>query len=235
MISPNRTVGELVADDFRTAAVFQKHGIDFCCGGQRSIGDACTDAGIDRERVSADLEAATVTPGASPRFTTWPLDMLTRYIVSNHHRYVREAIETLSAHTDKVAHVHGEAHPEVREIGDLFRQLAAELASHMDREERVLFPYIDALAAGGAAPRAPFGTVANPIRMMEHEHQAAGSMMADIRRLSRDYAPPEDACTTYRVTYQELQAFEADLHQHVHLENNVLFPRAVALERERRG
>jgi regulator of cell morphogenesis and NO signaling len=235
MFDTQTTIRQIVADDYRAAAIFQKHGLDFCCGGNRPVADACEEKGIDARAVTAELQEALAPASDQPRVNAWDLDFLADYIVSNHHAYVRSAIETIGAHTRKVATVHGERHPETVEIAARFEEIAAEMTSHMGKEELVLFPYIKALAVakreGGAAPRAPFGSIANPIRMMETEHQSAGDTMAAIRRLSRDYAPPEDACTTYQVTYKELEAFEADLHRHVHLENNILFPRALDLER----
>lgn len=236
----NTTIRNIVADDFRAASVFERHGIDFCCGGNRPVADACRELGVDVAALEAELDAATAQaqPGL-PRYNTWELDFLIGYIVSNHHGYVRQAIGTLRAHTRKVAEVHGERHPEVKTIADQFEEVAQEMTQHMAKEEQMLFPYITALveAARGArpAPIAPFGTVGNPIRMMEIEHQAAGDEMAAIRKLSGGYEPPADACTTFKVTYQELQAFEADLHQHVHLENNILFPKALVLERQLKG
>ena len=234
MFDTTTTIRQIVADDYRAAAVFQKHGLDFCCGGNRPVADACEEKGIDARVVSAELEAALAPASDQPRVNAWDLDFLADYIVTNHHAYVRSAIETIGAHARKVADVHGERHPETVEIASRFAEVAAEMTSHMGKEERVLFPYIKAMAVasreGRPAPRAPFGTIANPIRMMEAEHQSAGDTMAAIRRLSGDYTPPEDACTTYQVTYKELAAFEADLHRHVHLENNILFPRALDLE-----
>jgi regulator of cell morphogenesis and NO signaling len=228
------TIREIVANDYRAAAIFQKHGIDFCCGGNRPIAEACEEKGLDAAAVTTELEAALAPASDAPRVNVWELDFLADYIVTNHHGYVRSAIGTIGAHTKRVAEVHGERHPETVEIAARFADIAAEMTMHMAKEERMLFPYIKALAVArrtnAPAPRAPFGTIANPIRMMEAEHQSAGDTMAEIRRLSRGYAPPDDACTTYQVTYKELEAFEADLHRHVHLENNVLFPRALDLE-----
>ncbi len=229
------TVRDVVAANHRAAAVFQKHGIDFCCGGNKAIADACREQGIDETSVLADL-GQVATPLDAPRFNAWPLNFMVDYIVENHHEYVRGAVETLRLHTSKVARVHGEHHPEVVEIARHFERVAADLLQHMRKEEHVLFPYIRALAgahrAGRPVPPPPFGTIANPVRMMELEHQEAGDLMATIRALSAHFTPPDDACMTYRVTYQELQEFEADLHQHVHLENNILFPKAIALEAE---
>jgi regulator of cell morphogenesis and NO signaling len=237
--SATTTVRAVVADDFRAASVFERHGIDFCCGGNRLIADACREVGVDETALRAELESAlAVAQPGLPRFSAWGLDFLTGYIVTNHHAYVRQAIGTLRAHTRKVAEVHGERHPEVVAIADRFEGVAREMTQHMAKEEQMLFPYINALVAasrGGRAPLAPFRDVANPIRTMEIEHQAAGDELAAIRKLSGNYTPPADACSTFQVTYKELQAFEADLHQHVHLENNILFPRALLLEGQVRG
>jgi regulator of cell morphogenesis and NO signaling len=239
MLDSTTTIRSIVADDFRAAAVFERHGVDFCCGGHRPVAEACSELGVDPAALARDLETALAQASPDvPRFNIWDLDQLTGYIVANHHVYVRQAVDTLLAHTRKVADVHGENHPEVRAIADRFEALAAELASHMAREEQVLFPYINGLAQaqrGGPVPAAPFGSVDRPIRMMETEHESAGDAVASIRKLSGGYARPADACTTFRVTYQELHAFEADLHRHVHLENNILFPKALALERQVRG
>jgi regulator of cell morphogenesis and NO signaling len=172
--------------------------------------------------------------GPAPRYASWAPQTLISYIVENHHAYVREALPVLLRHTQKVADVHGQRHPELIHVARLIVRVAAEMTEHMAKEEQVLFPFIAELAAasgaGRAAPQAPFGTVENPIRMMEHEHRFVGDAMAEIRALTDGYTPPDNACTTYRVCFQELQAFEADLHAHVHLENNILFPKAVVLE-----
>ena len=235
MLNAEMTIRSVVADDYRAAAVFERHGIDFCCGGNRAIADACRARGVDDGRVVAELEAALASAQDQPRFNAWDLDFLTAYIINNHHAYIRQSAGPMQAHAHKVAEVHGEHHPEVIEIAQRFDLVVADLMAHMAKEERVLFPYMNALAAamrGGAAPAAPFGTVANPIRMMEAEHQAAGDQMAAIRELSAGFTLPPDACATFTVTYRELQAFEADLHRHVHLENNILFPKALDIERQ---
>ncbi len=237
MLNEEMTIRSVVADDYRAAAVFERHGIDFCCGGNRPIADACRELDTDGKQVVAELEAALAPAEDQPRFAAWDLDFLATYIVNNHHAYVRQAVGPMLAHTRKVAEVHGDTHPEVGEIARRFDLVAADLMAHMAKEERMLFPYIGRLAAaarGGEVPVAPFGTIANPIAMMELEHRNAGDEMAAMRSLSAGFAPPPDACTTFKVTYQELQAFEADLHRHVHLENNILFPRALDLERELR-
>jgi len=231
------TVREIVASDFRTAEVFQRHGIDFCCKGNRSIEEACRSGGVNLAPVLHEVAAITATPGSGcPRLNSWDLSTLVSYMEMNHHEFVRRTIPVLLTHTQKVAKVHGESHTELREVARLFTAVAEDMTSHMAKEEHILFPYIVALeeasVAGRGAPASPFGTVRNPIRMMEMEHESAGDSMARIRELTSGYGIPEGACTTYRVCLQELEAFERDLHEHVHLENNILFPRALRLESE---
>jgi regulator of cell morphogenesis and NO signaling len=241
MVSTAQTlIRDVVADDFRTAAVFQRHGLDFCCGGGRSIAEASHAKGIDPDVIMGELTAL---PEASsddaPTFNTWELDLLVDYIVDNHHRFVRRLTPALKAYTEKVARVHGANHPETIRIAELFNLIAADLTMHMQKEENILFPYIKALAkanrTGAPLPVPFFGSIENPIRMMEAEHADAGNDMEQIHTLSGGFIPPEDACTTFRVSYQELQAFERDLHLHVHLENNILFPKAIELERQLRA
>lgn len=228
----DQTIREIVATDFRTAAVFQRYGLDFCCHGCRTVEQGCREAGVDAGAVLQELDTVLAAPATgAPAFASWPAPELVHYIVDKHHAFVREAIPVLLRHTGKIAEVHGERHPELIHIARLFERVAEEMTDHMAKEEQILFPYIVTLAEAGAeAPFAPFGTVRNPIRMMEAEHQFVGDAMAEMRQLTGGYTLPEDACTTYRVCFQELDAFEADLHVHVHLENNVLFPKAAALE-----
>ncbi len=233
--TPETTVREIVADDFRAASVFEKYGIDFCCGAQRSLGEACRERGLTVDEVAGALAAVKTAGGPeAPRFSTWDPPALVSYIVANHHGYVKAAIPPLLEHTRKIEAVHGDRHPELKRVASIFAAVAEEMDSHMFKEERILFPFIvemaNAAAAGRRIPPAPFGSVENPIRMMEHEHDSAGNGMARISELTNGYQPPEDACGTYRVCLEELRAFEADLHRHVHLENNILFPKARALE-----
>lgn len=234
--TPKTTVREIVAADFRAAPVFEKFGIDFCCGGNRALGEVCQERGVSFDDVAAALASVTAPPagGDVPRFASWDPPALVSYIVANHHAYVRSAIPTLLERTRKIESVHGERHPELKDVAATFAAVADEMTSHMFKEERILFPFIVAMAESAAAgrplPPAPFGSVVNPIRMMEHEHESAGGAMAHINGLTGGYQAPEDACTTYRVCLQELKAFEDDLHRHVHLENNILFPKAQAME-----
>jgi regulator of cell morphogenesis and NO signaling len=229
-VTGETAVGEIVAADFRAAAVFQEFAIDFCCGGRRSLNDVCRERHIDPETVLDAVMRSCAQPGSSPRFDQWSTDTLIGYIVGHHHAYVRRAMPSLTAHTQKLAAVHGSRHPELHEVARLTQEVASEMNVHMTKEERVLFPYIAALAEavqnGLPAPRAPFGPIDNPIRMMEEDHEATGAAISRIRELTENYRVPEDGCTTYRVCLQELEAFEQDLHAHVHLENNILFPKA---------
>jgi regulator of cell morphogenesis and NO signaling len=233
--TPETTIREVVATDFRTAAVFERFGLDFCCAGCRTIEQGCRDAGADEGALLRELDTVMSGPaGTAPRFASWDVATLVDYIVANHHNYVRQALPALLQHTRKIADVHGERHSELGHVARLFGRVAAEMAEHMVKEEQILFPFVVDLAEAARSsrplPRPPFGTVENPIRMMEHEHQFVGDAMAEIREVTGGYAVPDDACTTYRVCLQELAAFEADLHTHVHLENNILFPRAIAIE-----
>ena len=236
-ITKPRTVGEWVAADYRTASIFREFGIDFCCGGKRTLAEVCRQKGIDL----AALEQALSEPksgGETPAlpFNEWDLPFLIDYIVNVHHRYVLDKLPQIEQYADKVATVHGEAHPETRKIAGQWKAVSSELTAHLQKEERILFPYLTELCRvrddKEAAAVPPFQTAANPIRVMEAEHDAAGELLHELRRLSDDFTPPDGACNTYRVLYALLAEFEADLHQHVHLENNLLFPKALALEQE---
>ena len=226
-------VGAIVAADFRTAAVFHEFGIDFCCGGGTTLSEACRKRNLDESAVMTAVERSCDQPGSGPHFERWDPETLIAFIVGTHHRYVKRVLPSMSAHAQKIAAVHGRRHPELSEVARLVDEVAAEMTSHMAKEERMLFPYICALAdaarEGTPVPTASFGLIDNPIRMMEEEHKIAGDAMTRIRELTQDYSAPEDGCTTYRVCLQELDAFERDLHAHVHLENNLLFPKARAL------
>lgn len=231
------TIKEIVTNNFQTAAVFEKYSLDFCCRGGKTIDQACAEKGIPADDVYREVGMLSPTaPADVSRFSEWQPDFLVQYIIANHHAYVRKMIPVLYAHTQKVASVHGQNHPEVIAIARSFEKVALELQQHMQKEEQILFPYINQLCetkrGNASVDRSPFGTVQNPIAMMEREHQSAGDELYEIRSLSNSYDPPQDACTTYRISYRELQEFERDLHQHVHLENNILFPQAILLEQE---
>ena len=227
------TVGEIVAADFRTARVFEQFGIDFCCGGQRSVAEACRAAAADPEAVERALQALPPVgddDDQDPR--RWRLGQLIDHILITHHMYVRTSIPLISRYLEKLWGVHGQRHPELGRIRAAFAELSEVLLQHMRKEEFVLFPYLRELGkmAESQSLPSPFGTVENPIRMMEREHQEAGDQMRLIQELTDDYTAPADGCATYRACFAELAQFERDLHRHVHLENNVLFPRAVEIE-----
>jgi regulator of cell morphogenesis and NO signaling len=230
----DRSVGEIVAADSRTAGVFDKFGIDFCCGGRRSLAEACRAAAADQSLVVQALDALPPPETDAEDVARWPLDRVIDHIVSTHHAYVRAALPTIAGYLAKLEQVHGAAHPELKAIEDVFARLSHELEMHMLKEEQILFPYVDDLvewdAKGSSVLTSPFGSVSNPIRVMEHEHDDAAVALREIRALTNGYTPPPDGCVTYDVCMKELARFERNLHRHVHLENNVLFPRAIELE-----
>lgn len=232
-----QTIGELVSKDYRKAEVFKKFGLDFCCGGKKTLSKACKEKGLDIVQIEKELriiESEDTQP--QDDYDTWALDVLADYIVRKHHQYVIQASPILFEYTQKVARVHGDRHPEAIEIASIFSQISEELNSHMVKEEHVLFPYITRLVQaqkeGTKLSPPPFGSIQNPIRMMESEHEDVGGLSEQIQKLSNNYAPPSGACNTYKVTYAKLKEFIEDLHQHIHLENNVLFPKAIVLEHE---
>ena len=228
------TVGELALEIPAATRVFEKMGIDYCCGGNRSLADACARAGVEFKDVQIQLTLAAHALADGPNFQTTTLENLINHIVIKHHTFTRREIARLNALLDKVCMTHGENHPELLEIYVLFRELGADLETHMTKEERVLFPYVIRMEAAAKQQvplfRPPFGTVANPVRMMMLEHDRAGELLKEIRTLSSDYVPPFDGCVSYQALYTALAALEKDLHQHIHLENNILFPRAVEME-----
>jgi regulator of cell morphogenesis and NO signaling len=233
-----KTVGEIVAADFRAAAVFERFGIDFCCSGRRILDDACRAAAADPAAVARALEALPPAVETDDDAARWPIPRLIDFIVSTHHAYVRSAMPTITRHLAKLTEVHGSRHLELARVAAYFDQIVADLGQHMVKEEQVLFPYVRDLAESDDScgrTQSPFGTVANPIRMMEREHQEVGDALRLIRELTRGYTPPVDGCTTYAIGMAELLQFERDLHRHVHLENNVLFPAAVRIEQGRCG
>jgi len=229
-------IGELVAKDYRYATVFQKNKIDFCCQGNRTIAETCDKKKVNIDSLLSELTVASqVNDNSTTDFNSWPLDLLADYIEKKHHRYVESRITEIKPLLAKIVKVHGEMHPELLEVEDLFLGAAGELTAHMKKEEFILFPFVKKLAqaAEGKTELTPghFGTVANPIAMMMDEHSAEGERFRKIAALTNDYTPPKDACTTYMVTFSLLKEFERDLHLHIHLENNILFPKAVELEK----
>jgi regulator of cell morphogenesis and NO signaling len=231
-----RPLGDFVNDDFRAATVFERFGLDYCCHGHQSLEDAARARGVPVAAVIDALSAlGAPTPDSQVPAAWSDLANLTRHIVDHHHRYVRTAIPTLNTQLDKLVSRHGERHAELSQVRLTFRQLGDELLTHLDKEENLLFPHLDEMAAanrdGQPLPPGPFATALHPIRVMEADHTLAGDLVQHLRQLTGNFVPPADACTTYRGCYAELAHFEADLHRHIHLENNVLFPRALELER----
>lgn len=229
------TIGEYVAKDFRTAAIFSKYSIDFCCKGNRTIEEACENKNLNSTQIEKEIVSLLASKSDETiDFKSWPTDFLIDYIEKMHHRYVREKAPVLIAFLTKLCKVHGQNHPELFEIKELFDGCAEELGQHMIKEETVLFPYIkkmhDAISKGEAIEQPHFGTVENPIAMMKDEHVAEGERFVKIASLTNNYLPPADACNTYKVAFSMLQEFEQDLHKHIHLENNILFLRAVEMQ-----
>jgi regulator of cell morphogenesis and NO signaling len=228
-------LGEVAAANPGATRVLEEAGLDYCCGGHQSLPDACAQAGVSEgellERLRENESSATA---ADRNWASASLCDLTRHIRESHHRYVRSAIQRVQPLLAKVKAKHGANHPEIEPVERLFLQLGREMTMHMQKEEQILFPYIDALerATNARQPIEPpfFHTVRNPIQAMMKEHDSAGELGKQIRELTGRYTAPQDACATFRSLYEELRQFEADLHQHVHLENNILFPRAVRLE-----
>lgn len=221
----DRTLGDLVTSNPLTARVLERHGLDYCCRGRRTLHDACADAGVDEQRVQADLDATdTSSPGG---WTDLDPPALAHHIVETHHRYLHEELPLLDALAEKVLDAHERRHPELGDVRKLVAAIRADLEPHLMKEERVLFPAITALAGGQR--EFGFGSVANPIRTMGIEHDQVGQLLAELRTVSYDFGIPADACASYRSLYERLVLLEADTHVHIHKENNVLFPAAIEL------
>lgn len=233
-ITKDTIIGALVAQDYRTASVFKNSKIDFCCNGNRTIEDACIQNDLDSETLITQLKAvANQTQDSGIDYNAWPLDLLADYVEKKHHRYVETKIQEITPFLEKVVRVHGDRHPELAEVEQLFKASAGELTQHMKKEEMILFPFIRKMVEAkntGTAVQASFGTVQNPIRMMMHEHEGEGERFRKIAALTDNYTPPADACNTYKVTFALIKEFEEDLHLHIHLENNILFPKSIEME-----
>ena len=236
MSKNTKTVREYALEIPAATRIFEKLGIDYCCGGGRSLVDACTAVGISVDEVLDSLNAGSesVSTSAARDWQALSQAELITHIVDKHHAFTREELVRLEALFAKVSGVHGENHPELFQIQEQFGKLRGELEPHMLKEENVLFPYIvqveEAAVANQSLPPPPFRTVQNPVRVMMAEHDAAGYILGRMREASSDYAVPPDGCISYKTLYSALTALEVDLHQHIHLENNILFPRAVAME-----
>jgi regulator of cell morphogenesis and NO signaling len=236
MTATTQTVREIALEQPSAIRVFEKLGIDYCCGGRKPLAEACAAGNLEVDSVIAALEEAEKKPEtAVENWAEKSLETLSSHIVAKHHAYVRRELPRLAQLAQKVVDRHGATKPELPVIAATLAQLDEELTQHLAKEEAVLFPYIASLeqcfSNGEAKPHSCFGTVANPIAMMTQEHDAAGTLIAEIHRLSGNYTTPEDACPTFHAFYDGLREFEQDLHTHIHLENNILFPRSIELER----
>ena len=238
-ITATKRVGEIVAETPSCAREFEAMGIDYCCGGNRTLSEACTQSNVNVDETLARLQksATQATSAEDKNWQALPLADLIAHINSTHHVFVRSECPRILALIAKVVGVHGKNHPELLTVQALFAALGEELQVHLMKEEQILFPYVlrmeESVIASEIAPPAMFGTVMSPIRMMMQEHDGTGDALRSLRSVTGDYSVPEDACISYQTLYQALQDFEKDLHQHIHLENNILFPRASAMEAAR--
>jgi len=231
----NATIGEIVTKDFRTASVFTEYGIDFCCGGNKTLQKACEEKSVNVSELQEKLNEVTQSKvGNDLDFNSWDLDLLADYIEKTYHRYIKEKTPVILQYLEKIREVHGAHHPELSEIYNLFSHSAMDLGMHLQKEERILFPMIRQLVedkdSGQGAELGHCGTIENPISVMMSEHVTEGERFDNISELSHGYTIPSDGCNTYQAAYTLLAEFEQNLHKHIHLENNILFPKAIKLE-----
>lgn len=235
-ITKKSIIGEIVAMDYHTASVFKSHKIDFCCSGGRSIEEACQSVNVSTNGLLNELtKVLKERKSLLPDFKSWDMDLLADFIEKKHHRYVRRSIPELKIHLNKLVKTYSKAHPELRTIETLFTASAQDLLQHLEKEESFLFPYIRKMKESknkrADVIKPPFDTLQNPIQMMKHEHEQEGERFIKIAALSNNYTPPEDASNIYRATFAMLKEFQEDLHLHIHLENNILFPKAIEAEK----
>ena len=237
-INEEITLGEVVAKDYRTAAVFESLGIDFCCKGDRTLNEVCETTGIDISDLLYGINIALQKPAIVTinDYNNWPLDKLALHIEEKHHKYIEQQIPPIKQHLKRICEVHGQKHPELHEVQKLFNASSGELVMHMKREELLLFPFIKKMIltknnAGGFIPP-HFGTTKDFVQKMMDEHVNEGERFEQINKITQNYTLPADACGTYQVCFGYLKEFEEDLHLHIHLENNILFPKAIELEQQ---
>jgi regulator of cell morphogenesis and NO signaling len=233
-ITMRSTIGDIVTDDYRTAEIFEKHGIDFCCGGKIPLAEACMEKGLDIAVLTSEIASLRQEPvGRSQNYSAWELPFLADYIVNTHHAYLKENDEQIISYARKIAGVHGSRHPEVIQIATIFKKIARDMVGHLQEEEEVFFPALKRADAARAAGNTPDANDRETIRYslikLHREHEDIGDAVHTIRHISKEYAIPADACNTFTVTYRKLKEFEDDLHKHVHLENNILFLKAAQL------
>jgi regulator of cell morphogenesis and NO signaling len=231
------TLGELAAKDYRKAQVFKKYGLDFCCGGKKTLKEACDAKKIPVEQVERELQSVNnISVNSNLNYDGWSLDFLADFIINNHHQYVRRSLQPVKELAEKVARVHGAHFPFLIRVAQIFNEVAVEMESHMIKEEKIVFPYIKTLVqfktTQDHTALASFGSVQQPVSMMEEEHEVVGEYLEQIRSLTNDFTLPAGACASFTLLYKWLNEFEEDLHLHVHLENNILFPKAIELEKE---
>ncbi len=231
-VDPRTSLGDLVTAHPSLARELERRDLDYCCGGARSLADACAEQGLDATLVATELAAAT-TESAPPEWADLAPAALTDHLVAVHHRYLHEELPRLSALLEKIESVHGGRHPELGAVRRTYEELRAELEPHLVKEEQVLFPMIHELDASDGPVQFHCGSLQNPISVMLVEHDRAGDLLRELRSLTNDYSVPADGCASYRATYEGLEAVEADTHLHVHKENNLLFPAVEALEAQR--
>ena len=232
--SLDRTIGEIVAADYRTAKVFESHGIDFCCGGKTALSAICQEKGINPQTLLQEIETIKSEQiDRSQNYTSWELSFLADYIVNTHHAYLKDNDKQIASYARKIASVHGAHHPEVIEISAIFDKIATDMEAHLREEEEVFFPAIKRAATerkNGTAPaKEDLDVIKKSLAKLGREHEEIGDAIHAIRHLSHEYAIPDDVCNTFLITYKKLKEFEDDLHKHVHLENNILFPKATQL------
>lgn len=235
-ITEEITIGEVVAKDYRTASVFESLGIDFCCKGDRTINEVCETRDIDTVDLISDINLVlTKNQKDNVDYNTWELDRLATHVEEKHHQYVEQQTPTIKGYLDQICEVHGKNHPELYEVKKLFGETAGELAMHMKREELMLFPFIKRMVKAAAKNEkitsSRLGTVEDSIQKMMEEHANEGERFEKINSITENYKLPADACGTYRVCFGYLKEFQEDLHLHIHLENNILFPKTIALEK----
>jgi regulator of cell morphogenesis and NO signaling len=226
-----KTIADIVTADIRTASIFKRHGIDFCCGGSKILSDVCKEKKIRVSKITNDIEKLNSTKNEK-NYNKMSVNALIKHIIETHHKYVKEKIPTIKDFAKKVSKVHGKNYPETNLIYHLFLRLSDELLDHMNKEEEILFPKIKILIDKTYSKSVFFsyGTILNPIKMMEMEHESAKKVLKEIEELSNKYTPPLSACNTYRALYNSLEEFQDDLHIHIHLENNILFPKVLKFD-----
>ena len=230
----NTPINAVTKYNIKTAKIFEEYDLDFCCVGKKSIAKACSEKGIDADNLIKELNIVINNESDGTHYEDWNLNFLIDYIRNNHHSYVRSSIVSIDHHFSKVVNKHGITYPEILKAVKLFDDIKLDLLSHMDKEEKMLFPYIKKMMFAAEnnveLQIPPFGSIKNPINVMEEEHQSAGDEMSELKKITNNYTPPDNACNTFKLLYSELNDFEKDLHIHVHLENNILFPKAITFE-----